>query len=269
MGYGNVSERRFAPPQIGVTSVILALESETHGHARRRLWLPLVQRTREPFKGMWALPGGRLQANRSLEESAFATLASTTDLHPTYLEQLYTFGDPMRSSNGIPMVSVCYWALLDHADLGTEPGTAGNAHNVRWFPVDDLPELAFDHTTIVEYALWRLRHRMDAPNVVRQLIADPFTLGQLHDVVEAVLGEEIDLANFRRKMLASHTLEDTGEVAREGRRRPAALYHFADHAEEEGFAFFAEHVAGNPHGACEALQVNTPDDALSALMPHA
>ena len=121
--------------------------------------------------------------------------------------------------------------------------------NVRWFPVDDLPELAFDHTTIVEYALWRLRHRMDAPNVVRQLIAEPFTLGQLHDVVEAVLGEEIDLANFRRKMLASHTLEDTGEVAREGRRRPAALYHFADHAEEEGFAFFAEHVAGNPHGA--------------------
>ena len=119
--------------------MILALESETHGHARRRLWLPLVQRTREPFKGMWALPGGRLQANRSLEESAFATLASTTDLHPTYLEQLYTFGDPMRSSNGIPMVSVCYWALLDHADLGTEPGTAGNAHNVRWFPVDDLP----------------------------------------------------------------------------------------------------------------------------------
>lgn len=103
MGYGNVSERRFAPPQIGVTSVILALESETHGHARRRLWLPLVQRTREPFKGMWALPGGRLQANRSLEESAFATLASTTDLHPTYLEQLYTFGDPMRSSNGIPL----------------------------------------------------------------------------------------------------------------------------------------------------------------------
>ena len=98
---------------------------------------------------------------------------------------------------------------------------------------------------------------MDAPNVVRQLIAEPFTLGQLHDVVEAVLGEEIDLANFRRKMLASHTLEDTGEVAREGRRRPAALYHFA------------EHVAGNPHGACEALQVNTPDDALSALMPHA
>lgn len=147
--------------------------------------------------------------------------------------------------------------------------TAGNAHNVRWFPVDDLPELAFDHTTIVEYALWRLRHRMDAPNVVRQLIAEPFTLGQLHDVVEAVLGEEIDLANFRRKMLASHTLEDTGEVAREGRRRPAALYRFADHAEEEGFAFFAEHVAGNPHGACEALQVNTPDDALSALMPHA
>ena len=114
----------------------------------------------------------------------------------------------------------------------------------------------------------RLRHRMDAPNVVRQLIAEPFTLGQLHDVVEAVLGEEIDLAispqDARLAHVGRHRRGGTG-----GPQTACRAVSLRDHAEEEGFAFFAEHVAGNPHGACEALQVNTPDDALSALMPHA
>ena len=145
MGYGNVSERRFAPPQIGVTSVILALESETHGHARRRLWLPLVQRTREPFKGMWRCrEGGCRRTVRLRNPRSPRWPPPPTCTRPTWSS--CTHSGTMRSSNGIPMVSVCYWALLDHADLGTEPGTAGNAHNVRWFPVDDL-RTGLDHTT--------------------------------------------------------------------------------------------------------------------------
>ena len=158
------------------------------------------------LQGNVALPGGRLQANRSLEESAFATLASTTDLHPTYLEQLYTFGDPMRSSNGIPMVSVCYWALLDHADLGHRAWHGGQCAQRALVPGGRSARTGLRPHHNRGVCAVRLRHRMDAPNVVRQLIAEPFTLGQLHDVVEAVLGEEIDLANFRRKMLASHNV---------------------------------------------------------------
>ncbi len=180
-------------------------------------WLPLVQRTREPFKGMWALPGERLQANRSLEESAFATLASTTDLHPTYLEQLYTFGAECARATAFP------WCRCATGRCSTMPISAQSLARramrttcvgSRWTICPNWPS-----TTPQS---WSMRCGVCATawmrDVVRQLIAEPFTLGQLHDVVEAVLGEEIDLANFRRKMLASHTLEDTGEVAREGRR---------------------------------------------------
>ena len=100
---GNVSERRKQPPQVGVSVVILALGPASHGtqeHARTSagstLWIPLVRRVRQPFLGQWALPGGGLRADHSLEQSAYVALESTTSLHPRYLEQLYTFGDPAR-----------------------------------------------------------------------------------------------------------------------------------------------------------------------------
>ncbi|NEG97069.1 NUDIX domain-containing protein [Bifidobacterium sp. SMB2] len=250
MGLGNVSERRSQPPQVGVSVVILALggaedtaaataespdvtaskaavptatPKPTAG-ARSRLWLPLVRRVRQPFKGMWALPGGGLRADRSLEQAAYAALESTTDLHPRYLEQLHTFGDPARSHGGLPMVSIVYWALVGRAE--TKDFVEND--NVRWFPEHDLPELAFDHRQIIDHALWRLRNRIEYPEVATRLVGDTFTLAQLHDVYEAIAGEPIDLANFRRKMLASKQLEATGEKRREGRHRPAAVYRYAD-----------------------------------------
>ena len=255
MNRGNVSERRHEPPQVGVTSVILALEPARE-HGRRRLWLPLVRRVREPFLGQWALPGGPLRADRSLEQSAYETLASTTDLRPRYLEQLYTFGDPARSHGGVPMVSVCYWALVGQADVAQlEP-----RHNVQWFADDDLPPLAFDHRAIVDYALWRLRHRMDSPRVVRPLVGEPFTLRQLHALTEAIRGERVDVANYRRRMLASGLLEETGGVLREGRQRPAALYRFRPGALDD---------AGAPWlpAGCEGEQLehmNTASERASA-----
>lgn len=115
------------------------------------------------------------------------------------------------------MVSVCYWALVGQADVAQlEP-----RHNVQWFADDDLPPLAFDHRAIVDYALWRLRHRMDSPRVVRQLVGEPFTLRQLHALTEAIRGERVDVANYRRRMLASGLLEETGECcAKGGNARP-------------------------------------------------
>lgn len=218
MGLGNVSERRSQPPQIGVSVVILALG----GGSASKLWMPLVRRVRQPFKGLWALPGGGLRADRSLEQAAYAALESTTALHPRYLEQLHTFGDPARSRGGLPMVSIVYWALVGH----DETNDFRESDNVRWFPEDALPPLAFDHRDIIGHALHRLRERIAYPDVVTRLVGDTFTLAQLHHVYEAVQGEEIDLANFRRKILASKRIEPTGEKRREGRHRPAALYRY-------------------------------------------
>ena len=231
---GNVSERRKQPPQVGVSVVILTLgpvQRSGNGNGvdtapdgmGSTLWMPLVKRVRQPFFGQWALPGGGLRADQSLEQSAYAALESTTSLHPRYLEQLYTFGDPARSHGGLPMVSIVYWALVGGADAQTEP-VEGN--NVKWFPVDNLPELAFDHRAIIDYTLSRLRGKIEYPQVVTRLVGERFTLSQLHDVYEAVTGEAIDLANFRRKMLTSGQLEDTGEKLRVGRNRPAAVYRY-------------------------------------------
>ena len=257
MGLGNVSERRAQPPQVGLSVVILALgqneqsnnDAASHDHdspSSSRLWIPLVRRVKQPFRGAWALPGGHLQSGRSLEQAAFDALESTTDLHPRYLEQLYTFGDPSRSQGGLPMVSIVYWALVGQG----EAKTFTEADNVKWFPEDQLPQLAFDHRTIIDYALWRLRDKIEYPDVATKLVGDEFTLAQLHSVYEAITGQSIDLANFRRKMLASGELEPTGEKRREGRHRPAAVYRYVPN----------NHADSNAVNPLTALGIHTFDD---------
>lgn len=200
--------------------------------ARQELWIPLVRRIRQPYRGLWALPGGTLQAYQSLEGSAYRALSSTTELHPKYLEQLYTFGGPQRSHGGLPMVSIVYWALVD----SLETDALRESDNVAWFPEHRLPALAFDHHGIIQYALQRLRSKIEYPDIVTRLVGSTFTLAQLHAVYEAVSDRHIDLANFRRRMLASGRIERTGRQERRGRQRPASLYRYvpADVASDTG-----------------------------------
>ncbi|MFT8639118.1 MAG: NUDIX hydrolase [Bifidobacterium sp.] len=238
MPLGNVSERRRSAPDLGVSVVILALDK--HGGASAgtcdsmdsqgsskpevgRLWLPLVRRVKQPFRDCWALPGAGLRSDISLEDAAFAALESTTKLHPHYLEQLYTFGGPHRSQGGLPMVSIVYWALVGQA----EAEALHEAHNVQWFATDALPTLAFDHASIVDYALWRLRNKIEYSSIASRLVGDEFTLAQLRHVYEAVLGKALDPANFRRRLLSSGTLQATGKSQVRGRHRPAAIYRYA------------------------------------------
>ena len=264
---GNVSERRKQPPQVGVSVVILALG--TGSAVRCGRWCRFVRHGLHPvdaagqtrpsaFFGAMALPGGGLRADHSLEQSAYAALESTTSLHPKYLEQLYTFGDPARSHGGLPMVSIVYWALVGEAD-GRIDFAGGD--NVKWFPVNHLPELAFDHRTIVEYAMNRLRGKIESPDIATRLVGERFTLSQLHDVYEAIAGQRIDLANFRRKMLASGLLEDTGEKLRIGRNRPAAVYRYS---RKPGTDLWTE--AGTASESDDTRIAFQDDDALSALM---
>ncbi|OXN00631.1 ADP-ribose pyrophosphatase [Bifidobacterium vansinderenii] len=275
MGLGNVSERRSQPPQVGVSVVILALGEDCgdscgnsgerqgrDGGNHNRLWLPLVRRVRQPFQGMWALPGGDLRADRTLEQAAYAALESTTDLHPRYLEQLYTFGGPTRSHGGLPMVSIVYWALAGRAEA--RELKAGD--NVQWFPENELPELAFDHREIINYALQRLRTKIEYPLVATRLVGEEFTLAQLHGVYEAITGETIDLANFRRKMLASGQLEATGNKQREGRHRPAATYRYMpEEGAGDSVGGFASAGTGNAGDTSGVTGARRPTDlGLSA-----
>ncbi|TIH35678.1 NUDIX hydrolase [Subtercola vilae] len=199
--------------QLAVSTVIFSLR------AGSTLWLPLVRRIREPFEGQWALPGGPLGANESLADSAARTLQQTTGLTPRYLEQLYAFGTVDRSPSQ-RVVSVVYWALVrpDEAEQATE------GENVRWFSADELPELAFDHNTIVEYALWRLRNKMEYSRIAHAFLGERFTLAQLREVYEAVLRRPLDPANFRRQIEAGQSIVATDEYLAGGRHRPPRLY---------------------------------------------
>jgi 8-oxo-dGTP diphosphatase len=205
-----------ADMKVAVSTVILSMRSDETGSS---LWLPLVRRVTEPFRDHWALPGGWVAADESLSDAAARTLVETTGLRPSYLEQLYTFGHPDRSPDG-RVVSIVYSALVRE----DEAREAEESDNVRWFCADDVPRLAFDHNEIVDYALWRLRNKVEYAHVAFYFLGETFSLSQLRDVYECILQRQLDPANFRRRVEATGTIVPTDERLVGGRHRPPRLY---------------------------------------------
>lgn len=203
------------------TDISLAVSTVIFAIVGTELRIPLVRRIREPFDGQWALPGGPIEVSEPLEAAAGRNLLETTGLRSTYLEQLYCFGDVDRSP-GERVVSVVYWALVrsDEADLAVE------GENVQWFAADELPELAFDHNTIVDYALWRLRNKMEYSRIAHAFLGETFTLAELRQVHEAVLRKPLDPANFRRQVESSEGIIATEQRITGGAHRPPRLYRY-------------------------------------------
>lgn len=211
--------------RVAVSTVIFALrELESAGAAaagnpawRWQLVLPLVRRIREPFRDRWALPGGWLREDEDLAQAAARTLHETTGLEPSYLEQLYAFGALDRSPSRV--VSIVYWALVRADDAAV----AVPEQNVAWYPVAQLPGLAFDHAQIIDYALWRLRNKVGYSRIAQGFLPETFTLAELREVYESVLERSLDPANFRRQVEGSGAILAT-EHRRTGSHRPARLY---------------------------------------------
>ncbi|GAA1937271.1 NUDIX domain-containing protein [Microbacterium aoyamense] len=204
--------------RVAVSTVIFSLRRDP-GSDCSTVVLPLVRRTRDPHEGLWALPGGWLDIAESLDAAASRTLGETTGLAPSYLEQLYAFGAVDRSPTRV--VSIVYWALL----RPDEVEGSKDLENVEWFDAASLPRLAFDHNEIVEYALWRLRNKVGYSRIAHGLLADEFTLAELREVYESILGRRLDPANFRRQVEGSGTLLPTDRF-RTGSHRPARLYRY-------------------------------------------
>lgn len=200
-----------------------------------RLHVLLIRRGVWPFAGAWALPGGFLRLEESLDDAARRELSEETGLAGAwYLEQLYTFGAPDRDPR-TRVLSVAYYALLPGPQSGlpvTEPRAGTDAAEARWWPVDTLLadddplSLAFDHAGIVAYALSRLRAKLGYTSVAYALLPEEFTLSDLQRVYEIILGRALDKRNFRKKMLVAGILEATPRKTREGAHRPAQLYRF-------------------------------------------
>lgn len=181
----------------------------------------LVKRKIDPFIGQFAIPGGFVLEDEDLEQAAARELSEETGVSDVYLEQLYSFGKPDRDPRG-RVVTVAYFALIS-ADRKLKAGS--DAAEAAWYPMDDLPPLAFDHATILNYALERLRNKLEYTTVGFQLLPEKFTLTELQEVYAAILGKQLDKRNFRRKMSVLKILKPLPEYRRGG-QRPAQLYRF-------------------------------------------
>ena len=186
-----------------------------------RLAVVLVRRAEWPHAGKWAIPGGFVEIDESLERAALRELREETGLKAGFLEQLGAFGRPDRDPRE-RVITVVYISLAPFEQLQLEAGS--DAADARLFFVDDLPELAFDHARILGHAVERLRDRLDTEGVVQRLMPESFTLTELQQACEAVSGEPIDKRNFRKKLKALDVVAPTGEVRRDGPSRPARLY---------------------------------------------
>jgi 8-oxo-dGTP diphosphatase len=209
-------------PSVTVDVVIFSLRNED-------LQVLLIERGHPPFEGMWAIPGGFVGIDESLETAALREMKEETGVHDVYLEQLYTFGDPDRDPRG-RVITVAYFALVPAGAVDPQAGT--DAAKTGWWSIYDLPPLAFDHGDILAYALKRLRYKLEYSAVGFELLPETFTLSELQATYELVLDEELDKRNFRRKVLNADVIEETGEY-QTGEGRPAMLYRFRDDAVAE------------------------------------
>lgn len=219
----------FPRPALAVDCVVLGL-------GEGALEVLIVERALDP--GAWALPGGFVRVDESVDAAARRELAEEAGVQPGYLEQLHTFGEVGRDPRE-RVVSVAYFGLV-RRDRHL-PHAASDARAARWSEVAAVPPLAFDHARILEVALERLRSKVTWQPVGFDLLPDTFTLSELQSLYEVVLGRSIDKRNFRKKVLAMELLEDTRAQTVGGRHRPARLYRFDRSAYErlsrEGFAF--------------------------------
>lgn len=219
----NYNPTDYERPSVTVDVVIFALVEDD-------LQVLLIKRKNNPFAGMWAIPGGFVHMDESLEEAAARELAEETAVTDVYMEQLYTFGTPDRDPR-TRVITVAYFALVPYDAIDHAPGD--DAAETDWWSMFDLPELAFDHNQILQYALTRLRYKLEYTSVGFRLLPDVFTLSELQQAYETILGESLDKRNFRRKILGSGILEETGKKDRSGEGRPAMLYRYREDATTE------------------------------------
>lgn len=184
----------------------------------------LIRRDAPPHAGMWALPGGVLGEGESLDAAAARKLQNETGVRDVYLEQLYTFGD-LDGRTPSRAIVVAYFALVHHDRARLRPEKNWEP---AWFDVRCLPELAFDNRRVVDYALERLRNKLEYTNVAYSLLPEEFTLSELQTVYESILGRSLDKRNFRKRMLSLGVIRPTAQTRKVGAHRPARLYAFRE-----------------------------------------
>lgn len=230
-----VNQQTLADFKVGVDNVIFSVDT-----SQNRLLVLLVMRQQEPFLGQWCLPGTLVRQGESVEDAAYRILAEKIRVKNLYLEQLYTFGGPNRDPReamdayGVRYLSVSYFALVRFYEAEL---IADKMSGIAWYPVEQVPQLAFDHNQILSYGHLRLRNKLEYSPVAFEVLPEVFTLNDLFQLYTTVLGETFcDYSNFRARLLKLGFLCDTGLKVSRGAGRPASLYRF----DAEAFAPFKD-----------------------------
>jgi len=203
--------------------ISLTVDAVIFGYDHKTLRVLLIERKYDPFQGAWALPGGFVNQEESLDHAAQRELEEETGMKKVYLEQLFTFGEPGRDPRG-RVVTVAYFALVNLIDHPVR--ASSDAKKASWFPVNSLPPLAFDHKEVIATALNRLRGKVRYQPIGFELLPVKFTLRHLQALYETILGAPLDKRNFRKKILSMGFLTELAETEKDVTHRAAKLYQF-------------------------------------------
>jgi 8-oxo-dGTP diphosphatase len=204
----------------------VAVDGIVFGYAKQDgVSILLMKRKYPPFKDSWAIPGGFVLEAESLEEAVKREIQEETGIKVNYLEQLYTFGEPQRDPRQ-RIIAVAYFALVKSTAYQELKATTDSAE-AKWFSINKLPTLAFDHKKIVQVAIERVRQKVKYEPIGFELLDKKFPFADLEKLYIALLGKEIDRRNFTKKILSFGILEDTGELTtNSGAGRPSKIYQF-------------------------------------------
>lgn len=201
---------------------LLAVDCIIFGFQDDRLKLLLQKRDFEPYKGAWSLVGGFVKENEAVDDTAKRVLTELTGLKDLYMQQVGAFGNLNRDP-GERVISVAYYALINIDKYNKD---LIDKHNAYWEDITNLPELYFDHNEMINKAHELLKQKVSREPIGFNLLPSLFTLNQLQTLHEAILGEEIDKRNFRKKVKDMPFIEKTTSIDKLGSRKGAYLYRF-------------------------------------------
>ena len=222
-----------------IQNVKVAVDAVVFGYSNNQIQILLIQQKFGIKKDRWALPGGFIKDDESLDEAVLRELKEETGIKANYLEQLYTFGAVNRDIR-LRVVAIAYLALINPQNYTLKADT--DAKDAQWFDISNLPNLAYDHQDILQKGIDRLRTKINYQPIGFELLNKKFPFSDLENLYQTILNRKIDRRNFRKKILSFGILKETNEMyAKSGSGRPAKLFQFNKakykELEKSGFHF--------------------------------
>ncbi|MEA5256619.1 NUDIX domain-containing protein [Arcicella aquatica] len=217
----------------------IAVDAIVFGYTENSLNVLLIKQKYGILKNQWALVGGFVQDNETLNNAVNRELQEEAGIKVNYLEQLFTFGDKLDRDPRFRVISVAYFALVNSSKLILKADT--DAEDAKWFPIKELPPLAFDHEEILQTAHQRLKNKLTYQPIGFDLLPKEFLFSDLENLYCTILEKEIDRRNFRKKILSFGIIEETEKFSPKKSGRPAKLFKFNklkyNKLTNEGFLF--------------------------------